>query len=230
MDEICAMKLAASGILVSTLDDARANVRRFAIELDRHTDLVRRLRYVHSWYADRAPDGTWIFGPSLFVGYKGNTGQRYVQMAKSGGTARGRNTEWALADWFEEVDQQTPLGRELADALRVFLARWDRTPRTPVRIHVSKSELNEIPDLRQGREANASEGVLARISIDPRICGGRPCIKGTRMRVSDIVDMLAEGATRQAILADYPYLAGEDIAAALAYAARATDHRVIRAA
>lgn len=50
------------------------------------------------------------------------------------------------------------------------------------------------------------------------------------MRVSDVVEMLASGATRPEILADYPYLADEDIAAALAYAARAADHRVIRAA
>jgi uncharacterized protein (DUF433 family) len=70
----------------------------------------------------------------------------------------------------------------------------------------------------------------SRISADPRICGGRPCIRGTRMRVSDIVDMMAAGATRAEILEDFPYIQDEDISAALAYAARATDHRVIRAA
>jgi uncharacterized protein (DUF433 family) len=73
-------------------------------------------------------------------------------------------------------------------------------------------------------------GLLERISIDPKICGGRPCIRGTRMRVSDIVEMLALGATRAEILEDFPYLAEDDIAAALAYAAQATDHRIIRAA
>jgi len=77
------------------------------------------------------------------------------------------------------------------------------------------------------REGNA---LLDRISVDPAVVGGRPCIKGTRMRVSDIVDMLAHGATHDEILKDYPYLVAEDIAAALAYAARATDHRVILAA
>lgn len=71
---------------------------------------------------------------------------------------------------------------------------------------------------------------LSRISIDPDVCGGRPCIKGTRMRVSDILDMMAHGASEDTILADYPYLAEEDIRAALAYAARIADHRVIRAA
>ena len=66
-----------------------------------------------------------------------------------------------------------------------------------------------------------------RISIDPEVCGGRPCIRGLRIRVKDILDMLAGGATRQEILADYPYLEDEDITAALEYASRATDHPVI---
>lgn len=50
------------------------------------------------------------------------------------------------------------------------------------------------------------------------------------MRVTDIVEMIASGASRQDILDDFPYLADEDISAALVYAARATDHRVVRAA
>ena len=70
----------------------------------------------------------------------------------------------------------------------------------------------------------------SRISIDPDICGGRPCIRGTRMRVSDIIEMMASGAGKAEILADYDYLTDEDISAALAYAARATNHRVITTA
>jgi len=69
-----------------------------------------------------------------------------------------------------------------------------------------------------------------RISIDPEICGGRPCIRGTRMRVSDVIEMLASGATMTEILTDYNYLTEEDISSALAYAARATNHRVITTA
>lgn len=71
---------------------------------------------------------------------------------------------------------------------------------------------------------------LSRISADPDICGGRPCIRGTRMRVSDVIEMLASGASQAEILADYDYLAEEDISAALAYAAQATNHRVITTA
>jgi uncharacterized protein (DUF433 family) len=69
-----------------------------------------------------------------------------------------------------------------------------------------------------------------RITVDPDICGGRPVIRGMRIRVSDILDLLASGADRAEILADYPYLENEDITAALEYAARSVEHRVIRAA
>ncbi|MEQ1717919.1 MAG: DUF433 domain-containing protein [Hyphomicrobium sp.] len=70
----------------------------------------------------------------------------------------------------------------------------------------------------------------SRITINPEVCGGRPCIRGLRIRVKDILDMLAGGATRDEILADYPYLEDEDITAALEYAGRLIDHPVIAAA
>ena len=71
---------------------------------------------------------------------------------------------------------------------------------------------------------------LDRITVDPEICGGRPCIRGMRIRVKDILDMLAAGATREAILSDYPYVEDDDITAALEYAARQADHPVLRTA
>ena len=73
-------------------------------------------------------------------------------------------------------------------------------------------------------------GYLERITMDPEVCGGRPCIRGMRVRVSDILDMLASGATPEDILRDYPYLEAEDIKAALEFAARQTDHPVVRVA
>jgi uncharacterized protein (DUF433 family) len=71
--------------------------------------------------------------------------------------------------------------------------------------------------------------LLERITIDPEKCGGRPCIRGLRVRVKDVLDMLAGGATRADILRDYPYLEDADITAALEFAARATDHPVLAA-
>lgn len=69
-----------------------------------------------------------------------------------------------------------------------------------------------------------------RITMSPDVCGGRPTIRGLRVRVTDILDMLAAGASRGDILRDYPYLEDEDITAALEYAARQSDHPVIRTA
>jgi uncharacterized protein (DUF433 family) len=61
--------------------------------------------------------------------------------------------------------------------------------------------------------------LLARISVDPQICHGTPCIKGTRIPVSIALDILAAGVPESEILAAYPSLQPEDIRAALAYAA-----------
>ena len=71
---------------------------------------------------------------------------------------------------------------------------------------------------------------LDRITADPDVCGGRPCIRGIRVRVKDILDLLAAGASREEILEDFPYLEEEDITAALEYAARQVDHAVVRVA
>lgn len=71
---------------------------------------------------------------------------------------------------------------------------------------------------------------LERITMNAQQCGGRPCIRGTRLRVSDVLDLLASGATREEILEQYSFLEDADISAALAYAARHSDHPVLRVA
>jgi uncharacterized protein (DUF433 family) len=71
------------------------------------------------------------------------------------------------------------------------------------------------------------QALLKRISVDPNVCFGRPCIRGTRIWVSLIVDNLAEGVTEAELLAAYPQLKPEDIRAALSYAAEMTKDRVI---
>jgi uncharacterized protein (DUF433 family) len=70
---------------------------------------------------------------------------------------------------------------------------------------------------------------LDRITIKKGLCGGRPTIRGMRIRVQDILDLLAAGASRPEILTDYPYLEDADITAALMYASRSMDHAVIAA-
>lgn len=69
-----------------------------------------------------------------------------------------------------------------------------------------------------------------RIEVDPAICGGRPVVAGTRLRVTDVLDMLAGGASEAEILADFPYILAEDVRACLRYAAHAADHPVVIAA
>lgn len=71
---------------------------------------------------------------------------------------------------------------------------------------------------------------LERITVDPEICGGRPCIRGLRVRVTDVLELLASGASREEILEDYPYLQAEDIQAVLEFAARQSNHPVLQVA
>ena len=71
--------------------------------------------------------------------------------------------------------------------------------------------------------------LLSRITIEPGKCGGRPCIRGFRLRVTDMLGLLSAGETQEQILADYEFLEPEDILACLEYAARQTDHVVLQA-
>lgn len=71
---------------------------------------------------------------------------------------------------------------------------------------------------------------LDRITFDPEQCSGRPCIRGMRIRVKDVLDMLAGGASESQILQDFPDLETEDIRACLQYAAAQVNHVVLRAA
>ena len=69
-----------------------------------------------------------------------------------------------------------------------------------------------------------------RITIEPGKCGGKPCIRGMRIRVSDVLELLADGASIEEILADYPCLERDDIPAAIAYTAQQTNHVVVEVA
>ena len=82
---------------------------------------------------------------------------------------------------------------------------------------------------------------LHRVTVDPNQCGGRPCLRGLRIRVKDVLDLLAAGrdpnslanwapVRRDEILQDHPLLENGDITAALEYAARENDHPVLRVA
>ena len=66
-----------------------------------------------------------------------------------------------------------------------------------------------------------------RITVDPEQCGGRPCVRGMRIRVTDVLDLLAAGLTPDEVLRDLPDLESEDIQACLRFASRRVDHPVV---
>lgn len=69
--------------------------------------------------------------------------------------------------------------------------------------------------------------LLNRISVNPQICGGKPCVRGTRIWVSLLLDFLASGSSMEEILAQYPQLTREDVLAAIAYGAEMSRERFV---
>jgi uncharacterized protein (DUF433 family) len=68
-----------------------------------------------------------------------------------------------------------------------------------------------------------------RITVDPEQCGGRPCLRGMRIRVTDVLDLLANGLTPDQVVEDLPDLELEDVLACLRFASRRLDHPVVAA-
>lgn len=68
-----------------------------------------------------------------------------------------------------------------------------------------------------------------RITVDPAQCGGRPCVRGLRIRVTDVLDLLAAGLTSDEVLDALPDLEREDIAACLCFASQRLDHPIVAA-
>jgi uncharacterized protein (DUF433 family) len=70
---------------------------------------------------------------------------------------------------------------------------------------------------------------LDRITIDPEQCGGRPCVRGYRLRVKDVLELLGSGMTEADLMKDYPFLEEEDIRACFQFAAAQVDHAIVQA-
>jgi len=68
--------------------------------------------------------------------------------------------------------------------------------------------------------------VAERITVDPEQCGGRPCVRGLRIRVTDVLDLLASGLTREQVLEELPDLEASDVFACLRFASRRLDHPI----
>ena len=208
--------------LADSPEQAADNIARYQTEIANARygmELKKRMKRVNAWYAVRSADGLWIFAPSKFAGYANNTAAAYLSEA---GDRDGRKTEHVLADWFHVVSADTRLGSELAAALQRFMeAHGHSGPKRNARISVLREVFDALPKLPEA---------AGRIRVDPEICGGRPHIRGTRVRVTDILQLMAAGITPAEILADYPYLEEGDLKAALAWGAAASEHRIVHAA
>ena len=213
-------------LLVSGLAEAKANIDRYERELAKSKELQAIMSYAKQWHGYLASDGSWRVGPSKFVGYVNNTAAAYLRLHRQ---RDGRRTERALSTWFDTIDPGSAAYEDITAAVLRLFAKYGRAPNKLLGVNAPKPERNSVA---RGQSVDKRDRALfrSRISFDAGICGGRPCIRGMRIRVSDILDMLSAGATRQEILADYPYLEDEDISAALEYAAESADHRVVSAA
>jgi uncharacterized protein (DUF433 family) len=192
--------------------------------------LLGVMSYVRDWYAVRVKAGGWLFAPSKFIGYQDMDHARYGLDKRKVLRKRldGRETEKSLAEWFVELSPSSGLAVTLLDELKRVLASHGKPLNARACIHVLKEEA-QTASMDARRSGTRLVG-LSRITADPAILGGKPCIRGMRIRVADVLEMLALGATRAAILEDYPYLEDEDITAALEYAMSSVDHRLIKAA
>lgn len=207
--------------VVISVNEVIDNIRTYSQSVANYAGLIARIKQHPAWYAAKDESGRWMFGPSKFVGYREANPKAYLANYSR---KDGKETEPALLEWFVQVDPETAFGRELRDEFVRFAESFGKTPNRRWRVSVTAEELAA----RGGRRLKSLPD--ERIAFDPEICGGRPRIAGTRVRVSDIVAAMAEGASAKEILEDFPYLSAEDISAALSYAANAVDHRVLKAA
>lgn len=214
-----------SGHLVTTVEEARGNILGYAREVRRSGALQDIMSYARGWYGCRDEAGEWVLAPSKFIGYVANDAEAYLKTHQQ---RDGRLTERLLGQWFVEIASGSPVHEELLTALRAMFARAAKTPNKRLHLHVLKTDLPVAA--RPVSAERSGDALLRRITTDRDVLGGRPAIRGLRIGVGDVLDLLAAGASRQEIIADYPYLEDDDISAALEYAARSVDHRVIRAA
>jgi uncharacterized protein (DUF433 family) len=219
-------RIVVSRKLVSSLEEAKANIDRYERELAKSKELQAIMSYARSWHGFPAPDGSWRVAPSKFVGHANNSAAAYLRLQRD---RDGRRAERALSAWSDTIEPGSAAYEDIAAAVLRLFAKYGRAPNRRFRVSTLKPE--RAPGVRTQSTGVPGRSLFrSRITFDAGVCGGRPCIRGMRIRVADILDMLSAGATRQEILADYPYLEDDDISAALEYAAEAADHRIVSAA
>ena len=157
-----------------------------------------------------------VLSTGCHLGVKSNAAERVLCPGKCGFPTDLRLAGWRCSGVSPSLCREFGLPRE-----RMPVLVQDRRLGASVR---SDGYLPGVPD-----SAPRMNSLLDRITVNPDQCGGRPCIRGMRMRVIDVLQLLAVGETPEQILADFPYLEREDISAALEYAARRLDHPTVAA-
>ena len=210
--------------LVSSAADIDENLRQYEAALAEGGTLRKSAGHAWAWYVRELDGGLFQFAHATFVAYAHMSQASYFANYDD---LNVRDAEAALKSWSREVSETSLEHERLLTALRDFLERFGKAPskRSRFRVFVPESRRSAIRPA--GKSLDALNG---RIHSDPAICGGRPVIRGTRMRVTDILSMLAEGVERDEILADFPYISADDISAALLFGAQASSHRILQAA
>lgn len=121
--------------IVKNQQQVEAGICRFSKELESSDPLVKRLSYARAWYAHLNADGSWCFGPSKFVGYRGMTAHEYINDE----SRDGRLTERKLASWYSLVEPSDHLHTELTSQLTDFLAEFGKVPSVKARINVANT-------------------------------------------------------------------------------------------
>jgi hypothetical protein len=126
--------------VVTSANQVLENINRLQMELQNSPELVDRLGFVHAWYADtRNPERT-LFGFSKFAGFQDLDAKTYLRSYKE---LDGRNTEWVLKDFFEELRPGTADFKRFHVELTEWMGGFGRTPRSTVRLMVLKPEFRE---------------------------------------------------------------------------------------
>ena len=125
---------------ITKATEALENITRLQEELGKSADLAERLGLVHAWYVDTRDPTKPLFGFSKFVGYQSLDAETYLRDSKE---LDGRNTEWILKDFFDEVEPNTQRFEDYRNELVHWLAQFGKTPRKKIRLMVLKPELRE---------------------------------------------------------------------------------------
>ncbi|KAA0079630.1 hypothetical protein CIW54_24240 [Paraburkholderia sp. T12-10] len=123
--------------IVTNADDAVAGIHRYNKEIVQLPDdhpIIRNMAYARAWYAVRNADGSFLLGPSKFIGYTGNTATLYADHYGTGDGMDGRTTERALQLFADPIEPGHPLFDELMRTLAALCARFGLTPSIAARL------------------------------------------------------------------------------------------------